>query len=241
MSFVWRTGVVSTTSPGLSDTGLLVIRIFITTILGIGVLYGFLIMTTFQRYGAVMDRAWKQRIDKWIEEKVTGNKESFPLDNRSYPSYWSYPDRSRMYQQPAGSYPIYRPAFGDAMGRYAENTPYVPSRPRGSPHSTSSTDTPTANNLSNLQDRHDGVTAAATPPPLDLRQTIATVEEPPPRLIPETAAPRFPISESPLAPFGDLSGEDNDRALASGLENRGGGSGDAPGDRNRVRFRLPSS
>ena len=84
MSFIWRTGVTSTTPPGLSDTGLLVIRIFMTVVLGIGVLYGFLIMTTFKRYGLVMDKAWKQRIDEWIEEKeekTAGNIEALP-----YPS-----------------------------------------------------------------------------------------------------------------------------------------------------------
>ncbi|KAF8806788.1 hypothetical protein BYT27DRAFT_7101124, partial [Phlegmacium glaucopus] len=68
MSFVWRSTVTGTTSPGISDTGLLTIRIVITVVLAIGVLFGFLIMTTFRRYGEVMDKAWKQRIDRWIEE-----------------------------------------------------------------------------------------------------------------------------------------------------------------------------
>jgi hypothetical protein len=103
MSFIWRTGVTSTTSPGLSNTGLLVIRIVMTVVLGIGVLYGLLIITTFQRYGMVMDKAWKQRIDEWIEEKATGNIDSYAqsaLDDEPYPpSHRYYPDRSR-YQRP---------------------------------------------------------------------------------------------------------------------------------------------
>ena len=63
--------------PRLSDTGLLVIRIVMTVVLGIGVLYGLLIMNTFQRYGTVMDKAWKQRIDEWIAEKAAGNIDSY--------------------------------------------------------------------------------------------------------------------------------------------------------------------
>ena len=67
VSFVWRSGVTSTTPPGISDRNLLAIRITITVVLGIGVVYGILIMTTFRKYGAVMDKAWKQRIDEWIK------------------------------------------------------------------------------------------------------------------------------------------------------------------------------
>ncbi|KAF8806754.1 hypothetical protein BYT27DRAFT_7101379 [Phlegmacium glaucopus] len=88
MSFVWRSNVTNTTSPGISDTGLLVIRVVITVVLTIGVVFGFLIMATFRRYGEVMDKAWKQRIDRWIEEKSLA-KGSFA----QYPSsYYADPD-----------------------------------------------------------------------------------------------------------------------------------------------------
>ena len=141
MSFIWRSGVTSTTPPGLSDTGLLAIRIAMTIVLGIGVLYGFLIMATFQRYGAVMDKAWKQRIDKWIAEKATGNKVSFPqpaLGDLPYPpSHWSYPDRSARYQ-PSTYDPslYYQPSFGAVDGRYFRNA-YAPA-----PHMDSLRSTP---------------------------------------------------------------------------------------------------
>jgi hypothetical protein len=194
MSFVWRSGVTSTTPPGLSDTGLLVLRIFITVVLGVGVLYGFLIMTTFQRYGTVMDKAWKQRIDKWIEEKAEPFPQP-PLDKPSYPSHWSYPNRSTMYQPPTFNYPLYRPPFGDANDTYAP--PYAPRtyasspymNPKGSPRSTSN-DTLTkvnlTNNLSNLQDQ-DSMNSArynpnlrATPPPLDPKEPLTG---PPPQMM----------------------------------------------------------
>ena len=67
MSFVWRSGATNTPSPGISDRNLLAMRITFTVVVGIGVVYGILIMTTFRRYGGVMDKAWKQRIDRWIE------------------------------------------------------------------------------------------------------------------------------------------------------------------------------
>ena len=45
MSFTWRSEVTDTTAlPRLSYTGLLAIRIVLTVVLGIGLLYGFLIL-----------------------------------------------------------------------------------------------------------------------------------------------------------------------------------------------------
>ena len=68
MSFVWRSGVTNTAPPGISNTDLLAIRITITVVVRIGMVYGILIMTTLRQYGVVMDIAWKQRIGRWIEK-----------------------------------------------------------------------------------------------------------------------------------------------------------------------------
>ena len=122
MSFIWRTGVTSTTPPGLSDTGLLVIRIAATVVLGIGVLYGLLIMSTFQRF-VVMDEEWKRRIEEWNEEKAAGNIVYPNLDDGQYPPSNWYPYRSARYQRPTPSR-YYQPSFG---GGYPRNTP--PSSP----------------------------------------------------------------------------------------------------------------
>ncbi|KAF9564916.1 hypothetical protein CPC08DRAFT_630547, partial [Agrocybe pediades] len=60
MSFIWRTSPQdSNPSNPLSSTILLIIRTVISSILGIGFIYGVLILRTFRRYGQVMDRAWK--------------------------------------------------------------------------------------------------------------------------------------------------------------------------------------
>ena len=37
--------------------------------LGLGVIYGWLVVNTFRRYGTAMDKAWEKRIDSWIKEK----------------------------------------------------------------------------------------------------------------------------------------------------------------------------
>ena len=138
MSFIWRTGVTSTTPPGLSDTGLLVIRIVMTVVLGIGVLYGFLILITFQRYGTVMDKAWKQRIDEWIGEKATGNNDPDHLPYSPRRPHRYYPDRPLRYPTHNPSR-YYQPSFGDVNGRY----PRYGSVPEYSPSSSCGSTPPT--------------------------------------------------------------------------------------------------
>ena len=248
MSFIWRSGVADTTPPpGLSDTGVLIIRVVMSAVLGIGLLYGVLIMTTFQRYGTVMDKAWKQRIDDWIKEKSTGNKDSFPqpaLDDPMYsPSYSS----DTLYEQPAyGSSLRHLPSFDDINGRYPHGygpDPYAPApdipSPRGSvlsnapmsyqPGPNQSSVNAFPNHSSDFQGRGSIPPATydsrGTPHPWGL---VGTAEEFPRSL--------YPILESPIVPN---EVPDNGLGFSSGLENRSGGGEDA--HRNRVRFRLPSA
>ncbi|KAH9479833.1 hypothetical protein JR316_0008428 [Psilocybe cubensis] len=70
MSFVWRTSSQSDSNPIVtSKTALLTVRIVISSVLGLGIIYGGLILSTFSRYGSAMDKAWKKRVDNWIVEK----------------------------------------------------------------------------------------------------------------------------------------------------------------------------
>jgi hypothetical protein len=267
MSFIWRTGVTSTTPPGLSDTGLLVIRIVMTVVLGIGVLYGFLIMTTFQRYGVVMDKAWKQRIDKWIEEKATGNKDSYhsysrpAMDDLRYrPSHHrSYPDRSEMYR-PYSPRLHHQPSFGDVNGRYPRHTyapphNFVPSPRMGSPYSSRS-ESPTS---SIYRSRRKPPTTQPTIIPIppshvntfpnhssDFRDHGGTTSathnsnrSPPPSPVAFTED----FLRHRLSPIFETSLDgDNALGFSSGLETKSVrvGGDDALDDGNRVRFRLPS-
>jgi hypothetical protein len=138
MSFIWRTGVTSTTPPGLSNTGLLVIRIVMTVVLGIGVLYGLLIMTTFQRYGMVMDKAWKQRIDEWIAEKAGDPYAYSDLDDGPYRP--RHRRRSRRYHRHSPSrYYRDQPSYG---GRYPRDTIIIPPLSRSTTPSSRSYPSP---------------------------------------------------------------------------------------------------
>jgi len=71
MSFVWRTGTTEDTNiVPLTPSEARFSRALITFVLALGVIYFFLIATTFRRYGDSMDRAWQQRIIGWTQEKL---------------------------------------------------------------------------------------------------------------------------------------------------------------------------
>ncbi|KAF8066496.1 hypothetical protein FPV67DRAFT_1495041 [Lyophyllum atratum] len=67
MSFVWRTG--TTHDPVLQVTPLVAFgpRIAITFVFLLGIVYLSLIVSTFRRYGAGMDKAWRKRVLEWAE------------------------------------------------------------------------------------------------------------------------------------------------------------------------------
>jgi hypothetical protein len=71
MSFLWRTTTFEADPYPVSKGQILAIRILITSLLFLGIVYGFLIIATFARYGDAMDQAWKKRINGWIEAKFT--------------------------------------------------------------------------------------------------------------------------------------------------------------------------
>ncbi|KAF9527384.1 hypothetical protein CPB83DRAFT_856456 [Crepidotus variabilis] len=69
MTFIWRTGPPDASPPStISAHGLLVTRTMLSFVLFIGIIYACLVLATFRRYGGAMDRAWKARIDGWLEE-----------------------------------------------------------------------------------------------------------------------------------------------------------------------------
>jgi len=89
MSFIWRTGSPDAPPAPLSHRGLLAVRVIITIVLGIGFIYGALIISTFQRYGEAMDQAWKQRIESWLEEKAGTSPLPTMYNPQSYNGYSS--------------------------------------------------------------------------------------------------------------------------------------------------------
>lgn len=85
MAFAWQTTSQDDTPPTpLSPTTVLIVRVLLTGILGLGVVYGILIVTTFSRYGEAMDKAWKERIDEWADEMEDDVSSSAPFQTDSY-------------------------------------------------------------------------------------------------------------------------------------------------------------
>ncbi|PPR03922.1 hypothetical protein CVT24_008107 [Panaeolus cyanescens] len=125
LSFVWRTGdPVSGPPSPLSPRGLLVVRIVLTLVLGLGAIYGSLIFSTFRRYGESMDRKWKLRIDGWIREKITN---PYP-DSQPYSQPPSQPHSQPFSQQnPPYPFPHFFPAPYDQGSKVpvtSGNAPY---------------------------------------------------------------------------------------------------------------------
>ncbi|KAH6916462.1 hypothetical protein BKA70DRAFT_487152 [Coprinopsis sp. MPI-PUGE-AT-0042] len=71
MSFLWRSTTFEADPYPFSTSQVLAIRILVTTLLLLGIVYGSLIIATFARYGDAMDQAWKKRINGWIEAQFT--------------------------------------------------------------------------------------------------------------------------------------------------------------------------
>ncbi|KJA14139.1 hypothetical protein HYPSUDRAFT_220615 [Hypholoma sublateritium FD-334 SS-4] len=132
MSFIWRTNAQSTQlAPPLSNTHLLIIRISISSVLGLGMLYGALVLRTFSRYGETMDRAWKRRLNEWVQEKM------LPHDiATSYcaQSYETHPVPSGQYPHlPEPSEPYIQSLLPGA-GNASEPLSIFPAAPLNTPH-----------------------------------------------------------------------------------------------------------
>jgi hypothetical protein len=72
LSFVWRTSdsTLPSTFGALSSNGELGVRIAITTVFFLGLVYFVLIVNTLQKYGAAMDDKWKQKVMQWVAEDL---------------------------------------------------------------------------------------------------------------------------------------------------------------------------
>ena len=204
----------TTTPPGLSDTGLLAIRIILTVVLGIGLLYGFLILRTFRRYGVVMDRAWQKRIDEWVQGKATEPPESPfipPVEgdpqSRRYPSmYYGHPSL------PTSSQDTYSPR-SDASDTYdpTHQTPSIKTRTSSTALSQSSTSKLQCDNHITA-DQNEYFSNSETT--LDDCYYAPALKPPPPEpslvVSPRQSIP--PTPKPPITSFTDQSSEAKDNA-----------------------------
>jgi hypothetical protein len=138
MAFIWRSGTGddgTSPPPSLSKGATLGIRITITIVVAIGVIYGFLILNTFKLYGTRMDKAWKERIDGWLDEKAQQQQDGqgptsysgVPISPTTYPP----PDRQATYN--SGYQTPYDPPqsynYGSSYPDYVDPRAPEPYRP----------------------------------------------------------------------------------------------------------------
>ncbi|KAJ7664101.1 hypothetical protein B0H17DRAFT_1143835 [Mycena rosella] len=69
MAFTWRTGAADDpVDTALSHTTARGLRIGVSAVLAVAVVYLFLIVRTFRKYGDVMDRKWNEKVVNWARE-----------------------------------------------------------------------------------------------------------------------------------------------------------------------------
>jgi len=83
MSFIWLTtpqGGAEGEAPhtSLGDSGILVIRLTLSAILGLGGIYGILVLQTFDRFGERMEKAWELRIRASMDQRMAAMDFSAP-------------------------------------------------------------------------------------------------------------------------------------------------------------------
>ena len=91
MTFVWRAGTADErTGPTASFAQALAPRIIISAVLAVGALYFVLVVQTFARYGDLMDRRWRERVQDILDffEGLLHKVQDVRLDRES--RFWSH-------------------------------------------------------------------------------------------------------------------------------------------------------
>ncbi|KAF7343297.1 hypothetical protein MVEN_01762000 [Mycena venus] len=87
MAFTWRTGAVDDNTPMLVPHTALALRIGVSAVLLLALIYLLLIIDTFKRYGDTMDARWKEKVARWTSEsrsstlKASYKSEDSPVAN----------------------------------------------------------------------------------------------------------------------------------------------------------------
>lgn len=199
MSYIWRTAAnIQESPPPLSDLTVLKIRIGITILLGLALVYACFILATFRRYGSAMDVKWAARIDSWRLDNMylSGSRQADATSDATDP-YTSHPDGSVFNTVSEDISPERRSAENSQV-RFRDDISYIPSvsAPSGSP----------ANIPPSRSERHRDVPElvrvgnsmqADTPPPLGPTHSYS-------RKLPQTPSlsrsPVLPLQPSPESP-----------------------------------------
>ncbi|KAJ7500601.1 hypothetical protein B0H11DRAFT_2225591 [Mycena galericulata] len=78
MAFAWRTGAAGDSNASvLSNNAARGLRIGVSAVLGVALVYLFLIVRTFRKYGDVMDQEWNEKVFNWAREGRKSQSQSF--------------------------------------------------------------------------------------------------------------------------------------------------------------------
>lgn len=122
MAIVWRTGstrdgLISPLEPRLAFWP----RLFISLMLGLGIVYFTLITTTLSRYGSNMDKKWRDRVKGWTDRLIF--QQPFPEHIGAYPhtTPWSTPMHNAAQRKESDD--SYGNAFIPPSGYYYTHSP----------------------------------------------------------------------------------------------------------------------
>ncbi len=244
MSFIWRTSAQSTENPpNLSSSGLLIIRIVLSSVLGMGIVYGGLVLRTFARYGDTMDNTWKTRIDDWMDLEAARREQS--VYGPHSPSRLSHPKDSMVFSDPSETpYSKKHSQLSPSLrtsSHPSPNTYYSPaaSEMGGSPiieDTDSDISARTINNtkqniqLTLPQSQDGGQKSGTTTHPLDSHNSGTKLSP-----LSGMHLPNFPVDNPPPSPIY------HSPLIDSGTEHIPRSGADAPKPRKILRFADPDN
>ena len=156
ISLVWRTGTTDDADRGpMTPEDAFPLRIIVTAVLSLGLIYLALIASTLRRYGTPMDQAWHRRIEGWINERAAGSGDILttpvPLVDPPTPVTKRQPPAEPIFNSTDGPYPESKsPTIRSKSSSARSHVPHSSSKPALRPP------TPHAEfSFSNLAREHD--------------------------------------------------------------------------------------
>ncbi|KAJ7084578.1 hypothetical protein B0H15DRAFT_783771 [Mycena belliarum] len=123
MAFAWRTGAITdSVDNAISPNAAQGLRVGLSAVLAVALVYLYLILRTFRTYGDAMDRKWNEKVSRWAREGRYAQIQSYPRTWASTSVRSSRHSRSRRRHSfvPADSWST----FG--RGRSVNVSPFVP-------------------------------------------------------------------------------------------------------------------
>ncbi|KAJ6472660.1 hypothetical protein DFH09DRAFT_953981 [Mycena vulgaris] len=118
MSFIWLSGIeLNSNSFWVSPQAALGLRIGLTVVFSLALMYFVLIVKTFHRYGDALDEEWMRTVRGWVKEETLGLREKDPSHGYvpySRPASWASLDQDNASRGPS---PVARPPLPPSPGQ----------------------------------------------------------------------------------------------------------------------------